>query len=642
MVAILTETRPTEDRSSRENSRVGPLDGVRGLALVAVLLYHAAPGTVRGGFLGVESFFVLSGYLLTALLLAEHHRTGTVSRRRYASRRVRRIYPAMVTLLVALVVFVPLLDHADAHRLPGDVWSSVFGLTNWHLIADGSSYFTRLGNPSFVRHLWSIAIELQFYVLCPFLVAWLARRTRAVAIRTLLAGMAASSLAMALLYRSPDPSRAYFGTDTRVGALLAGCLLAVVLTRHGENAMAERFRTTWSQVGGPVALGALVLLVAFANETSRLLYPGGFLATQAATGTLIAVSLRPGWVSGFLDRAQLRWLGKRSYGIYLWHWPLVVLTLHWSRLLAGVVTISGALVLGGLSYGLVERPFFDARPRPHSRAVLPLRTRRIRSAVLGLGVLGLVVLFLRLPTTDPIAHSLEVGQRVLAQQVTPAAVSTTPPVTVPSTLPTGVATPPPTTAVPVPPPPPPPAPIPVFAIGDSVMVGAAPQLQAKLGPGGFIDARVGRQFDEAARVTGQLGGEGRLGRVVIVHLGDNGAITSAEVDALMAQLDKVPVVLFVNVRVTRDWQNEVNQTLAAAVARYPKAKLVDWFGYSAPHGEWFERDGTHVKTSGAQGFADLIASSIPPPPPPPPPPPTTTTTAPSPPVTTISGPTSPG
>jgi len=173
----------------KERSRVGPIDGLRGVALVAVLLYHAAPGTVRGGFLGVEAFFVLSGYLLTALLLDEHRRTGTIDRWAYGERRVRRIYPAMIVLLSALIVFVPLLDYANSHRLPLDVLSSLVGMTNWRLIADGTSYFAHLGNPSYVRHLWSIAIELQFYVLCPFLVAWLARRRVRVAAGALVAGI---------------------------------------------------------------------------------------------------------------------------------------------------------------------------------------------------------------------------------------------------------------------------------------------------------------------------------------------------------------------------------------------------------------------------------------------------------------------
>ena len=233
---------------------------------------------MRGGFLGVESFFVLSGYLLTALLLDEHRRNGRIDRAGYATRRVRRIYPAMIALLGALVVFVPILDYADSHRLPLDVVSSLLGLTNWRLIAEGSSYFAHLGNPSYVRHLWSIAVELQFYVLCPFLVGWLARVRPKVAIRVLVGGIAASATLMALLYRFPDPSRAYYGTDTRMSALLAGCLVAVLLSRRG-GAIGPRYRTMASQVASPIALAVLLTLMVFATETSRLLYPAGFLLT---------------------------------------------------------------------------------------------------------------------------------------------------------------------------------------------------------------------------------------------------------------------------------------------------------------------------------------------------------------------------
>jgi peptidoglycan/LPS O-acetylase OafA/YrhL len=213
-------------------TRVASLDGLRGLALLAVLAYHVAPGVFPGGFLGVDIFFVLSGFLLTTLLLGEHVRTGTIDRLDYAVRRVRRIAPALLVLLAALVVIVPLAVPDDVHRLPGDIVSSVLGLTNWHLIRDGSSYFAQAGRPSFVRHLWSIAVEVQFYVLCPFLVGWLARRRPKVAVGALLAGIAASATLMGLLYTSPDPSRAYFGTDTRIHALLMGCLVAVLLAHR--------------------------------------------------------------------------------------------------------------------------------------------------------------------------------------------------------------------------------------------------------------------------------------------------------------------------------------------------------------------------------------------------------------------------
>jgi peptidoglycan/LPS O-acetylase OafA/YrhL len=625
------------DRPVKERSRVGPIDGLRGVALVAVLLYHAAPGTMRGGFLGVEAFFVLSGYLLTALLLDEHRRTGTIDRWAYGERRVRRIYPAMIVLLSVLIVFVPLLDYANSHRLPLDVLSSLVGMTNWRLIADGTSYFAHLGNPSYVRHLWSIAIELQFYVLCPFLIGWLARRRVKVAAGALVAGIAASATLMGLLYRSPDPSRAYFGTDTRIGALLAGCLVAVILSRGGD-AIGPRFRTTASQVAAPVAVAVFLALVLFANETARLLYPAGFLLTQAATATMIAVALRPGWLPAVLAHRVPRWLGRRSYGIYLWHWPLVVFTLHWSsRIGAGILTITSAVVLGALSYGLVEKRFMH-RSRPGVR--VPIGARRARSLAI-LSAIGIaVVLLARVPGTDPIAHSLQVGQQVLARQATAAAANTISATSVTPTLPTGVNS-PATTAAPAPPPPAPP-PIDVLAIGDSVMVGAAPALQARLGSSAYIDAHIGRQFADVIELTKRYRDGGRLGRAVVVHLGDNGPIRPPDIDAVINELAGVPNIVLVNVRVPRSWRAEVNSELAAAVARHPGVKLVDWFADSAPHGEWFESDHTHLKEAGMNAFADLIIGAIPPPPPPPPPPPATTTTFPPPPVTTVSGPPSTG
>src|SRR5581483_179899 len=197
----------------------------------------------------------------------------------------------------------------------------------------------------------------------PFLVAWLARRTPRFALRVLAAGIAASAALMALLYQSPDPSCAYFGTDTRVGALLAGCLLAFVLSRQGD-AIGPRHRTWATQLLAPVAAAMFVALVVFAPETSRLVYPLGFLLTQAATATMIVIALRPGWLTTTLAHRLPRWLGRRSYGIYLWHWPLVVLTLHWSsRLVAAMFTIPSAIILGALSYGLVEKRFMHRSRR---------------------------------------------------------------------------------------------------------------------------------------------------------------------------------------------------------------------------------------------------------------------------------------
>jgi peptidoglycan/LPS O-acetylase OafA/YrhL len=627
-------------------TRRGALDGLRAVALAAVLIYHALPGALPGGFLGVEVFFVLSGYLLTTILLAEHRRDGRVDWRRYAARRVRRLAPALLALLAVLVLVVPIVAADDAHRFAGDLFSSLTGVTNWHLIRDHSSYFAAMGRPPLVRHLWSLSVEIQFYVLCPFLVAWIVRHRTRIAVVALGGGVGASAMVMALLYRAADPSRAYYGTDARIGAMLAGALVAVVLAGHADPAPRRRRRVVATAAGYAGLLGLGVLFVV-SHERARLLYPLGFLATQLATALVIAQALRPGRLGSLLAARRLRWLGERSYGIYLWHWPLVALMrpridVAWSPGFAAVLTIAGAVALGHLSYGLLERPFLvSLTPTP-----TPRRGRLVVGVEWSLALVataGLAVLVTDLPTADPIVSSLRAGQKVVSRQ-------TDIPTTTAAPTPTTTVAPEPAPAAPAevapaqPAPSPPPAPVPATevhgaAIGDSVMLGAAPQLQQRLGPSTFIDAKVSRQFNQGVDVARQLREEGRLGNVVIVHLGTNGPPTNRDVDRMMSQLDGVAHVLVVTVRMPRDWEAATNQTLRSAATRYPSIAIVDWHGHSNGHPEWFESDGVHLRANGAVAYADLLAAAIPPPPPPPTPPttppPTTTTT--EPPTTTTTG-----
>ena len=605
-------------------SRIRAIDGLRGVAVAAVLAYHVSPGSLPGGLLGVEVFFVLSGYLLTSILFEEHRRAGRIDWRGYARRRLRRVGPALLVFLMAVVLVGAVLTRADAHRLRGDVLWSVLGLTNWHLIVDGSSYFNQVGRPPFVRHLWSLAVEIQFYAAIPFLVGWLASRPRVLALKWLAGGIGLSALLMALLYRGADPSRAYYGTDTRVGALLTGALLALALSRARVRGPRP---APLALVLGGAGLACLLVLFLTADERSRWLYPGGFLVCRLATVLVIVAALQPGWFARGLGSRVPRWLGLRSYGIYLWHWPLVVLTrpgidVGWPPFVSAAAVVAGALVFGHLSFRHLELPFIH----PDSAPPLPRRAQRVlvltRRGNVVVGGLATAVVLFSLPTVDPVAGRLREGEQVLAAQsgppVTPAPTSSAPPATSApvdpaATLPIDpAATVPPATTEP--PAPAVTAPLTVTAIGDSVMLSAAAPLRDGFGAAAYIDAKLRRQFVEGVEEVRKLREGGQLGQVVFVHLGTNGRPRDSDIDALMAELAAVPYVFLVTVRMPKRWEGETNEALWAAAQRHPTIRVVDWYGYSEGHREWFESDATHMKPAGARAYAELLAASLPGPP----------------------------
>src|SRR5918993_162711 len=345
------------------------LDGLRALAVIAVLLYHGGLTWIPGGFLGVEVFFVLSGYLITALLLA--------------------LYLVLVVTLAYAVVFLP----GEVAGLRGDVFAALGYVTNWYLIFGHESYFEAIGRPSLLKHLWSLAVEEQFYIFWP-LVFWLGVsigatrwRTRQV-LMAALGGAAISVVLMALLFvPGVDPSRLYFGTDTRATGLLVGAALAVVWTPEPRRTRSRvpsrptawgfgleriwgRLRRRWGwtapvllDVLGFAALGTLVFLCLRLGEFDPPLYRGGLASVSLATAALIMALTHPQTRIGsaLLGCWLLRWIGLRSYGIYLWHWPVFMVTrpqldvpLDGWPLLA--LRLAVTILLADLSYRFVETP----------------------------------------------------------------------------------------------------------------------------------------------------------------------------------------------------------------------------------------------------------------------------------------------
>ncbi len=331
MLTVDSATRDFVDLNGRNGtrlSRLPGLDGLRGLAVVAVVAFHAGYEHMVGGYLGVSTFFTLSGFLITSLLLNESRRTDTVALRTFWSRRFRRLLPAsLATIALVALVFGPLVATADQRAtMQGDVLSSVFEVANWHFIFTGSSYAQLFASPSPLLHFWSLAIEEQFYLLFPILLVglWRLSRGRRGVLAAGLAALALASFLEPFVFDMSD-DRVYFGTDTRASELLLGALLAVALSSEPlRRRLAMRY---WWRTAAIVAGVAALAVQAYwwwgLDQSTPWLYRGGFTLYAALSCLVItAAALPSGPMRAGLSVGVARWLGERSYGIYLAHWPI--------------------------------------------------------------------------------------------------------------------------------------------------------------------------------------------------------------------------------------------------------------------------------------------------------------------------------
>ena len=348
----------------------GPaLDGVRGVAVVAVLLFHGGVSWAKGGFLGVDAFFVLSGLLITSLLLDECADRGRVDLGRFWSRRARRLLPALLAVVAAAGVYGALeAPRGSLASLRKDAIATLFYVANWRYIQAGANYFEATAAPSVLRHTWSLAIEEQFYMAWP-LVMFVIARFRAPHLWTAMvagAGVLASAAAMWVVFEpGADVSRAYFGTDTRVQVVLTGCLLAAVLAAIRRRRSATPVpRAVAASLGIAALVGSLLFLAATATVegTEPRLFRGGFLVVSLAVAAVLAhiVLVPGGWSARLLSWTPLRAVGLVSYGLYLWHWPVYLTLTHARTGLEGAALLGAKLTVTALlsvaSYVLIERP----------------------------------------------------------------------------------------------------------------------------------------------------------------------------------------------------------------------------------------------------------------------------------------------
>jgi peptidoglycan/LPS O-acetylase OafA/YrhL len=623
-VAVPDRVAPPPSQHAPRLGYIPALDGLRAVAVVAVLLYHADQGWIPGGFLGVDVFFVISGYLITCLLLADWQQHGGVGLKRFWYRRARRLLPALFTMLFVVSIYAILFLPDVLDQLRGEVIAALLYVENWFLIFRHLSYFQGTGRLPLLQHVWSLAVEEQFYLLWPLilvvvLTVW--GKSRRALLVGVLVGVAASTLEMAILYHPfTDPSRVYYGTDTRVATLLMGAALAFVwapwrlVGRTGRNAailldlaaLASGFVLCW-----------MFLNVSYLDPN---LYRGGFLLVALVSAVLIAATVHPAsrLVPRLLATDVFLWIGVRSYGIYLWHWPIYMVTRPHSDVpLTGipllVLRLALTLVAAALSYRFVEEPVrHGALERWWGRyRTSSGENRRKLAARFGLAAsgitLGLVVIVVGLGDGGSAAAPAGLGNKT-SVVIRPGQTTTTsaaPGVTTPTTVPATTA--PPVTTLP---------PTTVSAIGDSVMLGAANQLAATVNamfgnqPVTGVNAAESRQFSAGVDLIQQLKDAGQLGQDVVVQLGTNGTVDPGDFDRLMTILSDRKKVVIVNAKVPRLWEQQVNDTLAAGVKKYKNAVLLDWHGYGSQHPEFFYDDGIHLRPEGAAAYAQYVAQAL--------------------------------
>ena len=670
---------------SRERRYLPGLDGMRALAVIAVVLFHSSLAIAPGGFLGVEVFFVISGYIITRALLAEREERGRVSIARFWARRARRLLPALFLLLAGVTAWSALFAPGELAGLRRDIGAALVYVTNWDLIAAGENYFATWERPSLLRHLWSLAVEEQFYLLWPpLLMGALAFGRRRVALALIVAGAAASAIAMAALHEpGGGVARIYYGTDTRASGLLIGAALAFVwsapaaIARGRGRGMAEG--AGLALLGG-AALGALTAFTLLLDGGASFLYRGGFALTGLATAALIVAATHGrSPFTRLLALPPLPWLGLRSYGIYLWHWPVMALSrpgadvpLDGAALFALQAVLT--LALAEASYRWVELPIRTGAPgrlrqRLRDRAE-GARWRRGAvgfalggaAALAGTGALAFAVTTAR-PPEQPAYFALGSVRIQGGTGVTAALVprATPAPAEAPRTdadqaradaaasaaealalLAEGATRPPSAEreraasvaaltplfaddvarlfrAPPAPaevlaqaeaPPADAAATVRVTAVGDSVMLGAAHQLAADV-PGIDLDASVGRQVGEVIALLREREANGQLGDVVLLHIGNNGRFSDAQFDRIVEVAGPERRVVFLTLKVAREWEEANNAVIARGAERHARAVvLVDWRAAALERPEVLWTDDTHLRPEGAVYYAALLAPHV--------------------------------
>ena len=573
------------------------IDGLRAIAVIAVMLYHLGVSWIPGGFLGVDLFFVISGYVITRLLLDSIQERGGLDLRDFYLARIRRLLPPLVFMIVTTSIFIGLWAPDTTKKFLTDAPFSLTGAMNWWLVLNNQDYFEAIGRPPLLQHTWSLAVEAQFYLLWPLILLIVLKYLGKKLIPAAALIIAATSGVALMLVsfqldaaNSSKVSHVYFGTDTHSIGLFLGAALAVSWIPQNFNLQVTRRAQDF--IDGIGVFGFIGILSTFflIDETDPTLYKVAFpLAGLFGTAILISIVHSASRFAPLLRNKALLWIGERSYSIYLWHWVIFQVSRpqvdldgeDWALFTLRILVV---LALADISLRLVELPIRSGAVAYWFKG-MRYRTPEVRKCQKGLVAISisatillssLVSAYALIDTSEKnraVKESIEEASRPVKTEIS--AIGKTG----------------------------------IWVTGDSVILGIRNEIQAR-NPIALINARVGRQAPELLEVM-QKDSSAAIGSPIVFNLGNNNALTREQVVAIFKAVETAPIRIVVNTAVPRPWKESNNALIDEVASGYLNTHVIRWDQISMGHPEYFAPDGIHLVPAGVRAYVAAIEEFLP-------------------------------
>ena len=577
--------------TKRGIQHIPAIDGLRAIAVTAVIFYHLGFQWIPGGFLGVDLFFVISGYVITRLLLDSIARSGGLDLRGFYKARARRLLPPMVFMIVVTAFYISIWAQDSVKRFLTDTPFSLSGLMNWWLVAKEQDYFEAIGRPPLLQHTWSLAVETQFYLVWPVLLLIILKRfgkkvIPVAALAIALFSGTALFLVSLQLDASSSVSHVYFGTDTHSIGLFLGAALAVSwIPQNFKNEVSNKAQNFIDFIGvfGLVGILGSFLLI---DESSPTAYKIAFPLAAVFGAAIITSIVHPASrFAPILQNRVLLWIGERSYAIYLWHWVVFQITRprvdldgqDWALIAIRILVV---LALADISLKLVELPIRSGKVEYWFKG-MKYRTASVRKRQKIAVISSISVLLLSLTALSSVAVVSSNRAAQDFQESLQSEVVITPPVSEVTDRAEMI-----------------------WLTGDSVILGIRSAL-SEIRPLLVVNARVGRAAPELLQEMGR-DLEKAVGSTVVMDLGNNDLLAEDTVRAIFELVKESSKVVVVNTAVPRPYRDANNELVAELPAQYSNVRVVDWNSISDGHPEYFAPDGVHLVPTGVSAYVMAI------------------------------------